>query len=150
MATTPRRAGRQAPEGTAFVGDVLAANLRAYRVLHGLQQVHVADRMSFFGHGWSRSTVAQVERGQRNVTVPELVSLTLAIGVPGERLLDPRGPERRKGPRLALDYNGRMTGVDPADVGKLVCSCHGDVEVEWSALHRLREVTFTDEEENQS
>jgi transcriptional regulator with XRE-family HTH domain len=148
MAVTPRRAGRQALGGTAFVDDVLAGNLRAYRLLHGLQQVHVAERMGSLGHSWSRSTVAQVERGQRNVTVPEMVSLTLVIGVTAERLLDPRGPERLKGPRLALDYRGRIgPGVDPADVGKLVCSCYGDVEAEWDTRPSLREVVFTDPEE---
>jgi transcriptional regulator with XRE-family HTH domain len=148
VAVTSRRVGRQAPEGNVFAEDVLAGNLRAYRLLHGLQQVHVAERMGSLGHSWTRSTVAQVERGQRNVTVPELVSLTLVIGVAVERLLDPRGPERRKGPRLALDYHGRIgPGVDPTDVGKLVCSCYGDVEVEWDTRPSLREVVFTDPEE---
>ena len=67
-----------------------------------MEQGKLARRMQSLGHMWRQVTVSEVERGQRNVTVPELVALTLALGATVEQLLDPRGPERRRGPSLAL------------------------------------------------
>jgi len=95
-----------------FIHDVLAGNLRAFRLLRSLEQGEVATRMNRLGHEWRRATVSHAERGHRNVTVAELVSLTLVLDVTVAQLLDPRGPERREGPDLAL-----VSGVALSPVG---------------------------------
>ena len=46
--------------------------------------------------------MSEVERAQRNVTVAELLALTLALETTIEQLLDTRGPERKRGPHMAL------------------------------------------------
>src|SRR5688572_3523495 len=91
---------RKAPEGTQFPSDVLASNLRAYRLLRHLEQTDIAAKMSSFGHRWTRQTVSDVERGRRNVTTDELLGLVLVVGATIDLLLDPRGPELRTGPAL--------------------------------------------------
>jgi hypothetical protein len=46
--------------------------------------------------------VSDIERGKRNVTVPELIGLVVVLGATVDQLLDPRGPERKVGPAVAL------------------------------------------------
>jgi transcriptional regulator with XRE-family HTH domain len=92
-APTPRRAGRKAKPGARFMSDVLADNLRAYRLLNRMEQAEVAEMMTRLGHPWTQATVSQVERGRRNVTVDELLSLTLTLATTFQRLLDPTGPD---------------------------------------------------------
>jgi transcriptional regulator with XRE-family HTH domain len=92
-ASTPRRAGRTPRAGSRYLSDVLADNLRAWRLLRRLEQAEVARRMTMLDHAWGPSTVSQVERGRRNVTVDELLALAIALGVPAWVLLDPLGPE---------------------------------------------------------
>jgi transcriptional regulator with XRE-family HTH domain len=96
-----RTEGVEVPESQTVAGT-LAANVRAFRQLRGMEQDKLAQRMQSLGHLWRQATVSEVERGRRNVTVPELVALTLALAANVEQLLDPRGPERKRGPRLAL------------------------------------------------
>jgi transcriptional regulator with XRE-family HTH domain len=90
---TPKRSGGTPQPGTRFLADVLAANLRAYRLLRGLEQQDIAERMTKLGHRWVRQTVSEVERGRRNVTVDELLALAMTLPVPVWVLLDPLGPE---------------------------------------------------------
>jgi hypothetical protein len=160
---TPRRAGRKAPEGAAFVADTLAANLRAIRrqrfwdqqhlvpVPRGfagdlarleaedLEQEHVAKRMRDLGHStWVQQTVSDAERGRRNVTVPELLSLSLVLGAVVGDLLDPHGP------KLALDTAGRVQ-VEGADLLALVCGHTRRATVEWRGAE-LVGVKFRDAE----
>src|SRR6266700_2654883 len=92
-ASTPRRAGRTPRAGSRYLSDVLADNIRAWRLLRRLEQAEVASRMSKLDHTWGPSTVSQVERGRRNITVDELLSLAIALGVPVWVLLDPLGPQ---------------------------------------------------------
>jgi transcriptional regulator with XRE-family HTH domain len=92
-APTPKRSGRTPQPGTRFLADVLATNLRAYRLLRGLEQQDIAERMAKLGHPWKRQTVSEVERGRRNVTVDELLALAMTLPVPVWVLLDPLGPE---------------------------------------------------------
>jgi transcriptional regulator with XRE-family HTH domain len=92
-APTPKRSGRTPQPGTRFLADVLAANLRAYRLLRGLEQQDIAERMAKLSHPWKRQTVSEVERGRRNVTVDELLALAMTLPVPVWVLLDPLGPE---------------------------------------------------------
>jgi hypothetical protein len=88
-APTPRRAGRQAKPGSRFMADVLADNVRGHRLLQRLEQADVAGGMNKLGHPWKAATVSEVERGQRNVTVDELVALGLVLETPPFALLDP-------------------------------------------------------------
>ena len=92
-ATTPRRAGRTPRAGSRFLSDVLADNIRAWRLLRRLEQAEVASRMAKLDHTWGPSTVSQVERGRRNITVDELLALAIALSVPVWVLLDPLGPQ---------------------------------------------------------
>lgn len=96
---------------------MLAANLRAYRLLRHLTQDELAARMTYLSHGWGRSTVSAVEGGTRNVTVDEMFGLVLSLGITIGQLLDPEGPDRSR--RLSLDIGlpapdgGNPQPVDP-------------------------------------
>jgi transcriptional regulator with XRE-family HTH domain len=96
---------------------VLAANLRAYRLLRHLTQDELAARMAYLSHGWGRSTVSAVEGRTRNVTVDEMFGLVLSLGITIGQLLDPEGPDRSR--RLSLDIGlpahegGSPRPVDP-------------------------------------
>ena len=95
-----RNTGR-APAGVGRPSEVLAANLRAYRLLRHLTQDELAARMTYLSHGWGRSTVSAVEGRARNVTVDEMFGLLLSLGITVGQLLDPEGPDRSR--RLSLD-----------------------------------------------
>lgn len=107
----------RAPAGLGRPSEVLAANLRAYRLLRHLTQDGLAAQMTYLDHGWGRSTVSAVEGRTRNVTVDELFGLALCLGVTIGELLDPEGPDRSR--RLSLDVglrvanDGRPQPVDP-------------------------------------
>ena len=88
-AVTPRRAGRQPQPGSVFLSDVVADKARAYRLLRRLEQADVAEGMVRLGHPWTQATVSQVERGQRNVTIDELMGLSMLFGIPLAKLTDP-------------------------------------------------------------
>ncbi|HEY3090683.1 MAG TPA: helix-turn-helix transcriptional regulator [Jatrophihabitantaceae bacterium] len=147
-AKTPRAAGDEPPEGSAYVADVLAENIRAYRLLRRREQEDVASRMQLLGHPWRRVTVSEVERGRRNVTVPELVSLVLVLGANIEQLLDPRGPGGKTGPDLRLVKDETTWAkVDPRHVTGLVCSHKVYTGVAWGderVQPGLHEVVFVD------
>jgi transcriptional regulator with XRE-family HTH domain len=156
--STPRAAGIQPPRGTAFVSDVLAGNLRLYRMLHDgskqayvadrMEQDHVATRMRLLGHTtWSRVTVSEVERGLRNVTVPELVSLAVVLGATIEQLLDTRGPLSRSGSRLLLGNAVepfKDLAVEPQHVTGLVCNHKVHAQPEWDGTSALRTIKYVD------
>jgi transcriptional regulator with XRE-family HTH domain len=114
-AKTPRAGGAKLSPttrpNTKFVADALADNLRAYRLLNGLDQQYVADRMRRLGHPWRRVTVSEVERGLRNVTVPELLTLVLVFGATVEELLDPRRPDQRGSGVVWLELNAETPSV---------------------------------------
>lgn len=98
---TPRRAGREPLEGSRFLSDVLADNVRAYRLLRRLKQEEIADGMQGLRHTtWSRQTVSDVERGRRNLTVDELAGLSLLLQVPLIKLLDPEPLEGGQAPTI--------------------------------------------------
>lgn len=108
--------------------------------------------MRSLGHAWRRATVSEIERGRRNLTVPELVALVVILGSSVQQLLDPRGPGGRTGPQLALpvlDW-GESTGetdnwidIAPEDITGLICSHRVYAEVIWKR-GRLQEIEFTD------
>jgi transcriptional regulator with XRE-family HTH domain len=73
--------------------QVLADNIRAYRLIRRLKQEDVAAAMRLEGHPqWRRVTVGEIERQHRTVTAPELVTLTIVLGASLEQLLNPTGP----------------------------------------------------------
>jgi transcriptional regulator with XRE-family HTH domain len=88
-ASTPRRAGRDPLPGSRFLSDAIAEKVRAYRLLRRLKQDDVAEEMRKLRHPWTQATVSQVERGQRNLTVDELVGLSIVFELTLNELLDP-------------------------------------------------------------
>jgi transcriptional regulator with XRE-family HTH domain len=88
------------PQETKTIGQALADNLRGLRLLRRLEQEHIAEQMRRHRHRWSRATVSQVERRRRNVTVDELLSLSIVFEVPILRLLDPTPLEGGDPPAL--------------------------------------------------
>jgi transcriptional regulator with XRE-family HTH domain len=86
----PGRAGREPLPGSRFLSDTIAEKVRAYRLLGRLKQDDVADRMRELRHQtWTRQTVSDVERVRRNLTVDELVGLSIVFDVTLNELLDP-------------------------------------------------------------
>jgi len=112
------------------VAETVAGNVRAFRQLRGMDQADLARRMYSVGISWRQVTVSEVERGGRNVTVSELLGLALALETTIEQLLDTRGPERIRGPRLSLydrpedtvDKRFRALVIPPEAVHALVCT----------------------------
>jgi transcriptional regulator with XRE-family HTH domain len=88
-ASTPRRAGREPLEGSKFLSDAVAEKVRAWRLIRRLEQTGVAEEMRKLRHPWTQATVSQVERGQRNLTVDELVGLSIVLDLTLNELLDP-------------------------------------------------------------
>jgi transcriptional regulator with XRE-family HTH domain len=88
-ASTPRRAGREPLPGSRFLSDAIADKVRGYRLLRRLKQDDVAEEMRKLRHPWTQATVSQVERGQRNLTVDELVGLSIVFELSLNELLDP-------------------------------------------------------------
>jgi transcriptional regulator with XRE-family HTH domain len=128
------------------VPETVASNVRAFRQLRGLEQGALAQRMESLGIRWRRATVSEVERNQRNVTVAELLALTLTLDTTIEQLLDPRGPERIRGHLLALwesvldmptyddvDPNAQaIQTISPQHLTGLVCTHEDHPIVEWN------------------
>jgi transcriptional regulator with XRE-family HTH domain len=121
------------------VAETVADNVRAFRQLRGIDQAVLARRMELLGISWRQVTVSEVEREHRNVTVPELLALAVALGTTVEQLLDTRGPERLRGPWLSLsgaqevdlDNRGPVDAIPAEKVPSLVCT-HGEFPViEW-------------------
>jgi transcriptional regulator with XRE-family HTH domain len=88
-APAPGRAGREPLPGSRFLSDAVAEKVRGYRLLRRLKQDDVAEEMRKLRHPWTQATVSQVERGQRNLTVDELVGLSIVFGLSLNELLDP-------------------------------------------------------------
>jgi transcriptional regulator with XRE-family HTH domain len=86
----PGRAGREPLPGSRFLSDTVAEKVRGYRLLHRMKQDDVADKMRMLRHHtWTRQTVSDVERVRRNLTVDELVGLSIVLGLSLNELLDP-------------------------------------------------------------
>lgn len=108
MKPTPKREGREPLPGSRFLTDVVAENVRVLRSLRQFSQSTLAAIMAYLGHDWSRATVSDVERAERNVTMDELLALALALGATIPDLLDPAGVDGRG--TNALDY-GRTVAM---------------------------------------
>jgi transcriptional regulator with XRE-family HTH domain len=139
------------------VKEAIADNVRAFRQLRGMDQAELARRMYSLSMSWSRVTVSEVERGQRNVTVAELLKLALALRTTMEQLLDTRGPERIRGPHLALyDRSDDPTertpfhiALPPTAVPALVCTHPSDTYLvaEWDD-HWISHLHIVDREQH--
>jgi transcriptional regulator with XRE-family HTH domain len=121
------------------LAETVADNVRGFRQLRGIDQAVLARRMELLSISWRQVTVSEVEREHRNVTVPELLALAVALETTIEQLLDPRGPERIRGPWLSLsgalevdlDNRGPIDAIPAEKVSSLVCT-HGEYPViEW-------------------
>jgi transcriptional regulator with XRE-family HTH domain len=77
------------PVKVKTIGQVVADNIRAHRLLRRLEQEYVAEQMRQLGHRWSRATVSQVERHRRPVSVDELLGLSIVLDVAMVKLTDP-------------------------------------------------------------
>jgi transcriptional regulator with XRE-family HTH domain len=100
---TPKRAGRAPHPEAKFPSQVVAANIKSLRALRDdMSQEELADRMRHLRFPWSRATVSEIERGDRNLTVDEFASLAIALNAKPTELLDPE----RQG--VAMDFG--MTG----------------------------------------
>jgi transcriptional regulator with XRE-family HTH domain len=147
--------------GWQTVAQIVADNIRAYRQIRGLDQAQLAQRMQSLGIGWRRPTVSEVERKQRNVTVAEALGLTLALNVTVAQLVDSRGPEARRGPRLWLaegpelikvsedDGSGYQVvglAIPPERVTALICSHKAYVDAKWNDKQQYKGLTFVHEE----
>jgi transcriptional regulator with XRE-family HTH domain len=116
------------------VKETVAGNIRAYRQLRGLEQSELAHRMRAIGIPWRQATVSEVERSQRNVTVTELLGLTITLNATVEQFVDTRGPASRVGPQLVLaDQVDEPAAIPflPSSVTVLVCPHKLYAEVEW-------------------
>lgn len=100
MPRTPKRAGKSPAHASRFASGVLADNI--YRLRNGrrprLAQQDVAARMRALGHEtWRGTTIGEVERGGRSVSVDELFSLGLALETTIDRLLIPDAESEEPG-----------------------------------------------------
>jgi transcriptional regulator with XRE-family HTH domain len=93
-----RRQGGSVKSETGFVDEdeVLATNVRAYRLVRKLTQAELADRMSLLGHGWHAGTVGFAERNERTISAGELFGLAIALEAGVLDLLDPTGIDGRQ------------------------------------------------------
>jgi transcriptional regulator with XRE-family HTH domain len=105
---TPKRAGRTPKPGSRFISEVVADNLRAFRLLRRMNQNELAGAMRELGHQtWSRATVSEIERYGRSVTIEELVSAAVLLRIPPGRMLDPFMLPRGGGDWLSdIDFGG--------------------------------------------
>lgn len=68
--------------GMATLGQVVGGRLRQLREAAGVRQEDVAAAARLYGLEWTRGTVTAIERGQRQITLPELTMLALVLGRP--------------------------------------------------------------------
>jgi transcriptional regulator with XRE-family HTH domain len=142
------------------VKETVAGNVRTFRQLRGLDQGTLALRLDSLGIPWRQATVSEVEHERRNVTVAELLVLAFVLETTIEQLLDPRGPERIRGPWLSFSDSetapsqarlgpgpeeanrGTIEAFPPQWVTGLVCTHVGHHEVEWGDDGKVKSLWF--------
>lgn len=76
--------------GTRFPSAVVGDNVRLLRRVSDMTQADLAEWMGRLGfYGWSRVTVANIEKGMRATSVDELFALALVLKTHVVKLLDP-------------------------------------------------------------
>ena len=139
---------------TKTVRETVADNVRGFRQLRGIDQSILARRMEGLGYGWRQVTVSEVERDQRNVTAAELLGLALVLETSIEQLLDPRGPERVRGPGLSFAErepdSGVIFAIPATRVVNLVCTHALYPIVQWDDDERVNSVTWATEDQQRA
>jgi transcriptional regulator with XRE-family HTH domain len=80
----------------ANFSDLIAKNIRTLRVRRGLEQGDVAEQMRKLGfRNWYPQTMSKIERGQRRVTMEELLGLVMVFRTSWGSLLFPAAGEVR-------------------------------------------------------
>jgi hypothetical protein len=135
--------------------ETVAGNVRVYRQLRRLEQGVVARRLQSLGIPWRQVTVSEVERNQRNVTITELLGLAVALETTIEQLLDPRGPERMRGPYLVLEdpelqtlKAGPPLVIMAEDLTALVCTHKAHAVAAWDDDFGLQGLRFEHEDQH--
>lgn len=105
--STPRKARPSVPQGPT--AQTVAANVLRCRRARGLSVYALADRLKAAGRHIGPSAVSKVERGERQVTVDELVALSAILGVSPSALLLPLSDD----PAVEVEITG--AGLVPAD-----------------------------------
>jgi transcriptional regulator with XRE-family HTH domain len=100
---TDGRAYEPAP-GTRFPSGVLGDNVRLLRRSNDMTQEELAQWMKRLGfYGWSRVSVAKIEKGTRATSVDELFALALVLKTYVAKLLDP-AHSGKKGAGIDLGF----------------------------------------------
>jgi len=96
-------------------GPVIGLSLRTLRAERGLTQEQALEMLRRAGLDWTRSNVASLESGRRqDITLSEIVLMTLAFGVPLSRWLQGHG-----GGAAYLVRTGRAFNLNHAIAGLL-------------------------------
>ena len=127
-------------EARQTVGEIVAANIRAYRHLRKMEQAKLAGHMESLGFAWRRATVSELEREKRNVSLAEALALSLVLGVTIEDLLYQR-PAGRGKPKLVFTDKAAEPDLPPGAVTALVSPHKAYAETEWSG-HDLQAITI--------
>jgi transcriptional regulator with XRE-family HTH domain len=140
---------------TKTVRETVADNVRGFRQLRGIDQAVLARRMEGLGYGWRQVTVSEVERDQRNVTVAELLGLAFTLETTIEQLLDPRGPERARGPWLSFaendpDHRRGTYAIPGTHVVNLVCTHALYPIVQWDDDEKVNSLTWATEDQQRA
>jgi len=88
-----------------------AQRLRELRATAELPQRTIAEAMRAHGHGWSRATVSELERGTRRLHIDELDALAEVLGVLREHLL----PEPTVRLEVVMDLTDTDVELDSID-----------------------------------
>jgi transcriptional regulator with XRE-family HTH domain len=84
--------GESNGNGATGPGPVIGLSLRTLRAERGLTQEQALEMLRWAGLDWTRSNVASLESGRRqDITLSELVLMTVAFGVPLSRWLQGHG-----------------------------------------------------------
>jgi len=75
--------------------EVFAEQLVLLRERHGWSQTRLAEAMTGIGMAMSQSKIADIERGKRQVTIDELVTFAVALGVSPQALMLPTDSRKR-------------------------------------------------------
>lgn len=121
---------REPVDGSVFLSDVVAENVRDWRKRRELSQDEVARRMRALGHDWVQRTASESERGVRSISIDELASLAIVLGATFVELLDfgdraggldyghPGGAMKRRAAQAWTRSGRRITLVDVDDDGE--------------------------------
>jgi len=135
---------------TKMVRETVADNVRGFRQLRGIDQATLARRMEGLGYDWRQVTVSEIENDQRNVTVAELLGLALALETSIEQLLDPRGPERARGPWLSFGKGRGTYAIPGTHVVNLVCTHALYPIVQWDDDEKVHNLTWATEDQQRA